>query len=111
VWDCQPQPPLSCRTLLEVSGPAPHHLTVRFADGDNPPLGTVDLEIWRRSDVLLFAWPQAGAVRLLAGADSLTAPSYDLASLRDVLLARPLLPAELDLSPAGASGAPPRWSR
>lgn len=59
-WECLPEPPLPCRLDLPLLGPAPHHLTLRFADGDNPPLASVDVAVWRRSDVLLFAWPAEG---------------------------------------------------
>jgi hypothetical protein len=112
-WECLPEPPLPCRLALPVSGPAPHHLAVRFADGDNAPLSTVGIAVWRRRDVLLFAWPGQGSVQLLAGAPELTAPVYDLAALAEVLPSRPWQPAEVDLSGdlGDRRGAPPAWSR
>jgi Protein of unknown function (DUF3999) len=110
-WECLPEPPLPCRLALPLAGTAPRHLTVRFADGDNPPLGSVDLRVWRRSDVLLFAWPGQGKVQLLAGAGELAPPVYDLAALADLLPQRPWLAAELDLSGALQQGAPPWWGR
>jgi len=109
VWDCFPRSPLPCRTLLPLAGRAPRLLELRFEDGDNPPLGTLDLSLWRRSDVLVFVWPERGEVRLLAGARDLKAPDYDLAALGDQLLARPWRPAELDRS--GAAAPAPRWTR
>ncbi|MBV8201109.1 MAG: DUF3999 family protein [Acidobacteria bacterium] len=123
-WECLPEPPLPCRLALPLPGPAPRHLTMRFADGDNPPLATVDVAAWRRSDVLLFAWPspvpgqgsgqgaERGKVQLLAGAPALTAPVYDLAALAEVLPARPAQAAQLDLTGDDLrQGAAPWWSR
>jgi hypothetical protein len=109
VWQCVSRPPLPCRHLLSLDGRAPRLLALRFEDGDNPPLGNLDLSLWRRDDVLVFAWPEHGEVRLLAGARDLEAPDYDLAALGDQLLARPWRPAEIDQSGNGAP-APP-WSR
>src|SRR5882724_5839657 len=100
-------------TQLLLVGRAPRLLELRFEDGDNPPLGTLDLSLWRRSDVLVFVWPERGPeqgeVQLLAGARGLKAPDYDLAALGDQLLARPWRPAELDKSGAAAPAA--RWTR
>jgi hypothetical protein len=123
-WECLPEPPLPCRLALPLAGPAPRRLTVRFADGDNPPLATVDVAAWRRGDVLLFAWPspvagqasgpgaERGKVQLLAGAPGLTAPVYDLAALAEVLPARPAQVAQLDLTGDDLrQGAVPWWSR
>jgi hypothetical protein len=110
-WDCLPEPPLPCRLALPVAGPAPHHLTLRFADGDNAPLDAVNLAVWRRRDVLLFAWPGQGRVQLLAGAPEMTAPVYDLAALAEVLPSRPWQLAEVGLSGDLRQGAPPGWSR
>ena len=109
-WDCLPEPPLPCRLTLPLVGPASPRLAVRFADGDNAPLSTVDLSVWRRGDVLLFAWP-GGKVRLLAGAPELAAPVYDLAALADVLPARPWQSAVIDLEGDPRQGEPPWWSR
>lgn len=110
-WDCRPEPPLPCRLLLPLPAGAPELLTVRFHDGDNPPLSDLDLELWRRRDVLLFVWPEEKAVHLLAGAKDLRAPDYDLEALGDVLLARASQPAELDLTGRLAPGETPWWSR
>lgn len=108
-WECSPAAPLPCRALLSLPGRAPELLALHFEDGDNPPLSEVDVALWRRRDVLLFAWPEGGPVHLRAGAPGLTSPEYDLDSLGDLLLARTWQPAELDR--AGAQGEAPRWSR
>ena len=108
-WECLPHPPLPCRTLLALPSPAPAHLDLRFEDRDNPPLAGLEVEIVRRADVLVFAWPR-GEVRLMAGARRLTAPDYDIEALRERLLASPWRPAEIEL---GAKVAPSagRWTR
>jgi len=118
LWQCDPEPPLPCREALELSGTAPKLLSVRLEDGDNPPLGSLDVAVWRRRDVLLFVWPGTGgsgagkddAVKLLAGSERLTAPSYDFAALGAALLTRPWQQAELDLT-GTATLKPSRWSR
>jgi hypothetical protein len=107
-WDCVPQLPLPCRAVLPLSAPGSSHLTLRFADGDNPPLPHVALAVWRRGDSLLFAWPPQGRVQLLAGSAGLNAPVYDLAALADSLPGRPWIRAELvPGEEAGAGGE--RW--
>jgi len=118
LWECDAEPPLPCRVALALPGTAPKILAVRLADGDNPPLASLDAAAWRRRDVLLFVWPRPGTqagttetVKLLAGAERLAAPSYDFAALGDVLLARPWQPAELDLAGAAAAAGASRWTR
>ena len=66
---------------------------------------------WRRRDVFLFVWPESEEpVRLVAGPSTLTAPSYDLQSLGDVLLSYPAQTAELSQGRAPAQSHP-WWSR
>jgi hypothetical protein len=93
---------------LPLPSPATRRLAIAFDDGDNPPLAGVALSLWRRRDVLLFVWPAAGPVRLLAGAPELPTPVYDLAVLGEPLLARDWQPVELDLA-GGAPGSEARW--
>ena len=110
-WTCVPEPPLPCRTRLDLPGTAaPRLLTVRLRDGDNPRLSSLGVTVWRRKDVLFFIWPEAeDGVRLLAGARDLKAPHYELAELGPSLLGRPWRPAELR-SP-GAEAEAPWWGR
>ncbi len=110
-WECRPQPPLPCRERLPLPGRAPQVLAVRFQDGDNPPLASLEAEIWRRRDVLLFVWPESEEpVRLLAGPKTLQRPSYDLSALGQTLLSHPWQPAELNLE-GEAAVTEPRWTR
>jgi hypothetical protein len=114
-WECMPQPPVPCRLRVPLPGRAPSVLSLRFHDGDNPPLPDLDTAVWRRRDVLLFVWPQAkppvASVRLLVGADSLKAPSYDLQALGDTLTGRPWQSAEISSGGDAPTGAQPWWSR
>ncbi|PYQ56632.1 MAG: hypothetical protein DMF53_24935 [Acidobacteria bacterium] len=110
-WECRPQPPLPCRNLLPLPGRAPSVVEVSFQDRDNPPLAALGADLWRRRDVLLFVWPDTEEpVRLVAGSDTLTAPSYDLQALGDALLSYPWQPAELSQGRAPAR-LQPWWSR
>ncbi|HWN41329.1 MAG TPA: hypothetical protein VNW71_03875, partial [Thermoanaerobaculia bacterium] len=115
-WECVPEPPLPCRARVDLPGTAPRLLTVRLRDGDNPRLPALGVSVWRRRDVLLFVWPElepeqeeTGTVRLLAGAENLEAPRYDLASLGPALLGHPWRTAELRR--AGAVPEKPWWGR
>jgi len=110
-WECMPQPPIPCRLRMPLPGRAPSVLALRFRDGDNPPLADLDAAVWRRRHVLLFVWPEAASVRLLAGPDSLKAPSYDLQAVGDALLGRPWQPAEIGSGGNTAPGGQPWWSR
>jgi hypothetical protein len=110
-WECSREPPLPCRERLELPGRAPSVLSVRFRDGDNPPLADLDAAVWRRRDVLLFVWPDAEEpIRLLAGPDGLRPPAYDLQALGDSLLSHPWQPAELDLAGEATTEEDPWWS-
>ncbi|HET9211627.1 MAG TPA: hypothetical protein VFR03_14565, partial [Thermoanaerobaculia bacterium] len=94
-----------------LPGHAPSVVEVSFQDRDNPPLAALGADLWRRRDVLLFVWPDTEEpVRLVAGPDTLTAPSYDLQALGDTLLSYPWQPAELSQGRAPAR-IQPWWSR
>lgn len=109
-WECRPQPPLPCRGLLPLPGRAPSVVEVSFHDGDNAPLAGLGADLWRRRDVLLFVWPESDEpVRLVAGPETLEAPSYDFQALGDALLSYPWQPAELSQGRAPARSHP-WWS-
>ncbi|HEX4964905.1 MAG TPA: DUF3999 family protein [Thermoanaerobaculia bacterium] len=110
-WECMPQPLLPCRLRIPLPGRAPSVLALLFHDGDNPPLADLDVAVWRRRHVLLFVWPAGTPVRLLAGPDSLKAPSYDLQAVGDSLLSRPWQPAEIGSGGNSPAGAQPWWGR
>src|SRR6185295_11552521 len=110
-WECRPQPPLPCLDRLPLPGRAPQVLSVRFHDGDNPPLANLEAALWRRRDVLLFVWPETEEpVRLLAGPETLQAPTYDLSALGETLLSYPWQPAELSQGEKTAR-TEPWWNR
>ncbi|HEX9670207.1 MAG TPA: DUF3999 family protein [Thermoanaerobaculia bacterium] len=100
-WDCSTPPPLLCRFDADIRSALPvDRVSVRFDDGDNPPLASVDVALWRRRHLLVFVWPAAGEVRLLAGArgdPAPTAPRYDLELLAPQLAARPWRAAAVDV--------------
>jgi Protein of unknown function (DUF3999) len=101
VWDCAAQPPLLCRWEAgSLGGLSTNRVIVRFEDGDNPPLPSVDVALWRRRHLLVFVWPAAGEVRLLAGArgdPAPAAPRYDLELLAPQLAVRPWRAAAVDV--------------
>jgi len=101
---CPGQGELPCRLGLCLYGARGlSGLRVTFSDGDNPPLPLVDVFVWRRRHLLLFFLP-AGEVRLLAGAQSLGQPLYDLAALQEQLLYLPAAAVTLG-RPQGTEGA------
>src|SRR5580693_9280932 len=110
-WDCMPQPPLPCQATLPLMAPGASHLALRLADGDNPPLPRLDLAVWRRDDVLIFAWPEQGKVHLLSGAEGLEAPVYDLSALADSLRGQPWVRAELAPGEDAGAGEGRWWHR
>jgi uncharacterized membrane protein len=109
-WECVPQPPLPCRVSVPLSGPAYRQIALRFADGDNPPLPHLDVSVWRRGDALFFVWPERGPVHLLAGADTLQPPVYDLAALADAFPGQAVVQVALQSGPEGGNGVESSWS-
>ena len=81
-------------------------LRIRFEDGDNPPLASVSVRLWRRTDVLVFR-PPDGELSLRWGAASLGAPRYDAALTRDQLLSLPC--SEATTAAPAAAGKAPAW--
>ncbi len=89
-------------------GSAPR-LEIAFHDADDAPLPEVGIRLWRRSDQLVFVWPGAGTVRLMAGNPRLGAPDYDIQALEAELLARPARKAVALVRAGGGGGARGSW--
>ncbi len=99
-WRCAARAPLPCRLTLALDGAPAGSVTVEIDDRGASPLGRLDVELWRRRDVLLFPWPSGErALALGAGSQELRAPDYSLASRLDELLARPWREAQVVLEP------------
>jgi hypothetical protein len=112
-WQCAAEAPLPCRITVALNGTPGDRVAVEIDDRRAEPLPAVDLELWRRRDVLLFPWPSGErALALGAGAPELEAPGYDLAGRLDELLARPWHEARvvLDQSPGGEGGRIGTWA-
>ena len=71
-WTCLPASPHPCALELSLGSSISRssHLSLRFLDGNNPPLPAVVIAIWRKRDSLAFAWPRSGPVHLLTGVES-----------------------------------------
>jgi hypothetical protein len=107
---CDSRPALlPCRRTMNLVGRfaagAPRSLDLGVS-GELPAGARLDVSLWRRRDTLVFVWPAAAEVRLLAGKQDLGAPSYDLQAIAPELGARPWKEAVL-----GAEAAPhwPAW--
>jgi hypothetical protein len=107
-WTCTAEPPLPCRftvALEEAGSGSARTIGVEIDDRGAGPLPAVDVELWRRRDVLLFGWPAGdGPLLLGAGVPGLSAPDYRLAARREELLARPWREARLVGEQEAATG-------
>lgn len=109
-WICPGAAALPCRAAVELGGPLPVgaepriELTIR--DGDDAPLPSVEARVWRREDGLVFVWPGTSSIHLVAGAEGLGAPRYDLEARRDELLARAGRAVGLGAAESGSPSAP-----
>lgn len=110
-WRCEGAALLPCRLCIPVTPHPARRLEVLIGDGDNPPLASVDMVLWRRRHVLVFGWPGDGALTLRAGSADLSGPRYDLADLRDQLLARPSRAAALQPLDEALPPGRQRWVR
>jgi hypothetical protein len=106
-WRCPGVSEIPTRFVLRGSQVDGHRLRLVFEDGDNAPLPSVDVVVWRRRHVLLFPWAGEG-VQLCAGARNLGAPTYDLAELRDEIIRRPTRPAAAGSAVGEAAPSHPR---
>ena len=117
-WTCLPDHTGSCALDFDLQGWTPQNpsrLSLRFLDGDNPPLPVLDIAVWRRREELTFVWPRSGPVRLLTGAER------DLSSIRNddreqqidldqEIRARPSRPARIGLPRHAESSAAPAFA-
>lgn len=105
-WVCRPRPPLPCRVTLALDEIPARRVVLEIDDGGETPPRSLDLELWRRRDVLLFAWPPGGGAPLLAaGAEGVEAPAVEVEGGLEALLARPWQEAVLGTEGAGAAGS------
>ncbi len=107
MWRCPGISEIPARFVLRASTVGTRRLRLVFEDGDNAPLPSVDVVLWRRRHVLFFPWTGAG-VQLCAGAKDLSPPSYDLAALKEDIIHRPALAASVVLASADSAGQTPR---
>jgi hypothetical protein len=118
-WVCRPRPPLPCRVTLVLDDVPARRVALEVDAGSETALPAVGLELWRRRDVLLFAWPAEGsgdaAPALVAGAADVAAPEPVDAEAEGGLaglLARPWSEATLAIEgeAADGSGRLGRWA-
>jgi hypothetical protein len=102
MWSCPGAALPPCRLRLAGRPARSRWLLLTFDDGENAPLPSVDVTVWRQGHELRFPWP-GGAVGLLAGNPTLGYPQYDLANVADQLYAYPAREARL----IEATAAPP----
>lgn len=101
------------RLALPIRAVGAPKLRVLFEDGDNAPLSTVTVVLWRRAHTLVFPWPGEGAIELLAGSPELSPPRYDLAAAgRDLILDAEVTAMVRGVAPGGKSAESPvvRWA-
>ncbi len=110
---CTGEQELPCRLGLCLDGSRGlKALKLVFQDGDNPPLPSVDVRVYRKRNFLLFFMP-AKNVRLLAGAPALGQPVYDIAAMRDQLLSLPSRVVTLGAAGGGEEASEPakvKWA-
>jgi len=102
-WNCPGVSDAPARLGLRAGRLSGTKLRVTFMDGDNAPLPFVDAVLWRRGHALVFPWPESGEVELMAGAQGVYAPRYDLAALSEDIIQRPAA-----LADAGRPAIPPQ---
>ncbi len=104
-WVCRSRPPLPCRVALALDEIPARRVVLEIDDLGEAPPSPLDLELWRRRDVLLFAWPPGGgAPTLAAGAEGVEAPAGEVEGGLDALLARSWQEAVLGTEADGAGG-------
>ncbi len=81
-------------------------LTVVIDNGDNPAIDVTAIELLTRSSSAWLALPAQGGARMVYGNSGASAPSYDLALLREQILSQPVAGASVG-QPTELSAAPP----
>jgi hypothetical protein len=88
-WVCPGVGDAPARITLRPGRVGSRKLRLAFQDGDNAPLPSVDAVLWRQGHALVFPWPEETPVELLAGAQGLGPPRYDLMALAEDIIHRP----------------------
>ena len=94
-WTCPGRAALPCRVIIELPSRLSGKLRITLLDGDNPPLPKLSIRIWQRRDALIFPWHAPEAMYLYAGSNSIGKPQYDIELLKEEILARPIMKAQL----------------
>lgn len=96
MWTCDPHPLLPCVVEVEYQRRSASRAVVIPLTVQGQVSRDINVTLWRQRHELVFVWPREGAVRLLAGAEGIAAPTYDLHAVADQLLARSWKPAVLE---------------
>ncbi len=88
-WRCEGRSPAPCRIAIGLAVDRARRLQIRFDDGDNVPLDSVSVRVWRRRESVRFVWPEGEAPVLRVGAIDVGLPDYDLTALEGALIALP----------------------
>jgi len=104
VWTC-PEGRAACWLSVSLRPNITTDLEITFHDGDNAPLASMQLRIWRGAQAVRFVWPGA-PVTLLSGNPDLGRPEYDLLVLAPEIELRPA--HEAHAAPIPAQGVDPR---
>jgi hypothetical protein len=87
-WACLEDRIARCWLAVPLLPNPTRELEIVFDDGDNAPLPSVGLRIWRKAQAVKFVWP-GSPVTLLAGNPQAGAPVYDLQVLASDVRRRP----------------------
>jgi hypothetical protein len=105
-WTCAGSSIVPCRLSVPLRRNPYDTLEITFYDGDNPPLASVSVWVWRVRHTVVFPWPPDAEPVLALGQTDLGPASYDLFEVRDDVLRRDWIPASVNLAPDddGAAG-------
>jgi hypothetical protein len=100
-WSCKASEGPLCRLAVPLGTIPTSELRVVFWDWDNAPLPSVGVRVWRLADAIRFVHP-AQTVTLVAGNESLSAPVYDIESVRTEILDQPAQRVVAERTPPAA---------